>query len=799
MYLITIKGLVQGVGFRPYIYRKAVSLGERGYVRNTGSGVEIVVRDRDFVKKLTDLPPLAEIHDIWVRALEKEEMEALENEHDLTGFTIIPSSRKKGAIFIPPDISVCDDCIRELRDHQDRRHGYYFITCTNCGPRFSMITNFTRAYDRPTTAMGDFPMCGSCRREYTNPLDRRYHAQTIACPNCGPRLSYYMNGEEQGQGKEAIGKAVAAIMRGEVVAVKGNGGYHLCCLVREEIVKGLRKITRRPRKPYAVMVKDVEMARSFVEIGGKEEELLLSLRRPIVALEKKDILKAHAPGSPHHGLTRDFAAVSELSSLGVMLPYTALHYLLIQEIGQPLVMTSANLPGNPMAMDHDEIRKLCGRVLEHERPIVNRVDDSVLRVCGHPAFDVSRFPVFLRRARGWTPSKFRYEPSLFNGHLQKGKGDILALGAMKNNSISYLSRDGIFLSHYIGNTENLLVFEYLKEVAAHFRDISNARVEKLVCDLHPDFNTTQYARELAEEEDLELRQVQHHLAHAAAVALEHGLDEFAAIVCDGVGYGLDGKAWGGELFKGKQRAGSLEEQPMIGGDKAAVETDRMLYGILSRFLDARELAAMSLFKQTSTLWHQQLEENLNIHHTTSTGRVLDAVAALLGLCDHNYYEGRAPMLLESCALGYLDRKGFKPGWANALLSENGLEPEIVSPGRHILMTSPLFSFIHSRIMELTSRHKGISWEERLSRAEKAEKGFRGKMALLAHLYLARGLHQMAQSVAGDASITFSGGVAVNTIFGSYLKGKGVLLHKDVPPGDGGVSFGQLAYELMFGE
>ena len=370
---------------------------------------------------------------------------------------------------------------------------------------------------------------------------------------------------------------------------------------------------------------------------------------------------------------------------------------------------------------------------------------------------------------------------------------------MKNNSISYLSRDGIFLSHYIGNTENLVVFEYLKEVAVHFRDISDARVRKIVCDLHPDFNTTHHARELAEEQGLEFRQVQHHLAHAAAVALEHGLDEFAAIVCDGVGYGLDGKPWGGELFKGKRRAGSLEEQPMIAGDKAAVETDRMLYGILSCFLDVEELGSMSFFKQTSALWHQQLEEKLNIHHTTSTGRVLDAVAALLGLCDYNYYEGRAPMLLESCALGYLDGKGFKPGWADALLSENGLEPEIVSQDRQILRTTPLLRFIYSNIMEHTREHRKIPWANRLHHAEKKEQGFRGKMALLTHLYLADGFYLMAQSVAGDASITFSGGVAVNTIFSSYLKEKGVLLHKDVPPGDGGVSFGQLAYELMFGE
>jgi len=423
----------------------------------------------------------------------------------------------------------------------------------------------------------------------------------------------------------------------------------------------------------------------------------------------------------------------------------------------------------------------------------------VLRVCGHPAFKAGRQHAFLRRARGWTPSKFRYRLPFFRRYLEDGRGDILALGAMKNNSVSYLSRDGLFLSHYLGNTENLLVFDYLKEVVGRFRDIAHAKVKTVLCDLHPDFNTTLYARELAGEQGLELRQVQHHLAHAAAVGLEHELEDWTAVVCDGVGYGFDGKPWGGELFRGCRRVGSLEEQPMVGGDAAARDNRRMLYGILSGFLSEEGLAGMGLFEPASSLWHQQLTENMGIHHTTSTGRVLDAAAALLGLCFRNHYEGRAPMLLESCALGYLDRKGFKPGWVDGFLAEQALEPEIVFRDRHILRTTPLFRFIHSRTMKLTAGHTGISWEERLSRAEKKEDCFRGKMALLTHLYLASGLHQMAERAGAGTPITFSGGVAVNTIFSSYLKERGVLLHRDVPPGDGGISFGQVAYELMFGK
>ncbi len=796
MYLITVKGLVQGVGFRPYIYRKAVSLGEKGFVRNTGSGVEIMVSSPDFQNKLSDLPSLAEIHESHVRELSPDEEAALvqELDLDLSQFSIVRSSQKKGAIFIPPDISVCQDCLGELESPKDRRHGYYFITCTNCGPRFSMMRDFTQAYDRPHTAMDDFPMCEDCNREYTDPLDRRYHAQTIACPHCGPKLRFYQAGEALANGPEAIAEAVLELEAGRVVAVKGNGGYHLCCLVFEEAVSELRRLSGRLKKPYALLMRDLEMARNYVEVDRVEEELLLTLQRPIVVLEKCGELRGEGKTA------QDFRAVSELSSLGVMLPYTALHYLLSKALGRPLVLTSANLPGNPMATTLEEISKLCPLVLEHEREIVSRVDDSVVRVLGHPAFTSSRHQVFLRRARGWTPSKFTPAHPAFCRYLEEGGKDALALGAMKNNAIAYLSRDGIFLSHYLGNSENLGVFSYLQKVTSSFSDIAGARPGVVVCDLHPDFNTTQMAEEMAQEEDLRLVRVQHHLAHACGAALEHGLEDWTAIVCDGVGYGSDGKPWGGELFRGCRRVGSLEEQPMVGGDGAARDNLRMLFGILSKFLSEEGLAGMGLFPDASFVWHQQLASGFNIHQTTSTGRVLDAAAALLGLSQENHYEGRAPMLLESAALHYLRSFGGRaPGFAVGEGHGQGPEPDMVMEDRLILRTTPLFRYLHGAVLETSGAPAGTPWREHLARAEKKESGIIGRLALETHLYLASGLYQMAEKVRGDSVLTFSGGVAANTLFSGFLSSRGVLLHREVPPGDGGIAFGQLAYHLLFQE
>ena len=794
MYLITVKGIVQGVGFRPYIYRKAVELNEKGYVRNTGDGVEIVVENKDFLKKLTDLPPLAEIHHAHLRKLKKEEIEALKKKMNLNKFTIIPSSKKRGAIFIPPDISVCEDCLRELEDRENRRYGYYFITCTNCGPRFSMIKDFRRAYDRPTTTMSSFPMCERCREEYTDPLNRRYHAQTIACPDCGPSLIYIEDGKEMGSGKEAIELAVESLLNRNVVAVKGNGGYHLSCLVDMEAVRKLRALTGRPKKPYALMMKDLEMAKEYVEIGKEEERLLLNPRAPIVVLEKKEWLKKEGE------VSTVFSEVSELSSLGVMLPYTALHHLLLKKVNRPLVMTSANLPGNPMATTLEEIKKLCSNILEHQRVIANRVDDSVLRLCGKIFLkDEKSFPLFLRRARGWTPSKLAFEKPIFKEYLKREGKDLLALGAMKNNTISFLSQSGIYLSHYIGNSDNLLVFEYLKEVVKRFKEISNAKEKVLLCDLHPDFNTTLYAEELSDKSGMELIQVQHHLAHASSVALEHQLEEFTAIVCDGVGYGLDGKPWGGEVFKGKERLASLEEQPMIGGDRAAVECDRMLFGVLNRFLSQEEIKEMERFDERYLIWRRQLEDGVNVPYTTSTGRVLDALSSLLLLCHYNHYQGRGPMLLESQALNYLKlSSNMSVNLAEEILEREEMEPVIVFKERYILKTTPLFEFIYRKVMNLTEEKRHLSWKERLSKAEKREKGLRSKLAFLSHLYLAKGLFQMANKVGkGKMPILFSGGVAVNTIFSWYLSKKGVLFNKEVPPGDGGVSFGQIAYYLIF--
>ena len=716
MFKIFVKGIIQGVGFRPYIYRKAKENRYVGTVKNTGNGVEIIINDKYFIKKLTDLPPLAKITGYTIKKIPSSK--------PYSDFSILKSTFSKGETELPADIFMCDDCLKELREKDNRRTDYYFITCTNCGPRFSMIKDYP--YDRPLTSMHDFKMCPRCKREYTNPLDRRYHAQTIACKDCGPKLKLLKDTIDISGSSDVktIEKAVDLIKCGEAIAIKGVGGFHLCSLCVDDSVERVRKMLNHPHKPFAVMVKDIEMAENILYASKKEKNLLCSPVRPIVAIKKKQ--------------KDDFKKISELDTIGVMLPYTALHYLLFDFIDEPLLMTSCNIPGEPVSITE----KIGKYFLTHERRIVNRCDDSVLKVIENKTF-------FLRRSRGYTPMSIK---------LPINCPDTIAVGAELNNVICTVKKNKCYLSQYIGDTSKYETFDFLKDTVYDFIKLTRLKPRIVACDLHPGYNSTVFARELAEKYNAKLIQVQHHKAHVASLAAEHNLTEYVGIAVDGLGYGDDGKLWGGEVFDVRDgsdftRIGHLEEQPQLGGDSATLHPKKMLFGILSKLLDESDLIKLGLFDESeSRLYLKVLESKFNIPITTSSGRVLDAVSALLGLCDRRTYDGRPAMILESVATKPYD---FEPVFSNKC-------------GEKILLTTPLFEFL------LDSIDKD-----------------KGRLAATAQMYLAKGFFEMAKQKAGKKRhIVLSGGVAYNRMISGFMIKNGVLVNKEIPCGDGGICYGQ---------
>ncbi|MBN1860757.1 MAG: carbamoyltransferase HypF [Candidatus Thermoplasmatota archaeon] len=716
MYKIFIQGIVQGVGFRPYIYRKAKEQKLVGSVKNTGNGVEILVNDKDFIQKLTDLPPLARISNYTI-----QEYKSKKTFYD---FSILKSAYSEGETELPPDIFLCADCLRELKNKNNRRYNYYFITCTNCGPRFTMIEDYP--YDRPFTSMHQFKMCSECSREYTNPLDRRYHAQTIACKNCGPKLRLICDTKDVSglSDIETIQKAVALIKSGEILSVKGVGGFHTCSLCNDLSVLKIRKMFNRLHKPYAVMVKNVQMAKAIAKVSSIEKKFLESPQRPIVVLPKRKL--------------NTFNVISELDTIGVMLPYTALHYLLFDYINEPLVMTSCNFSGEPIST----IEKLGRYFLTHERNIVNRCDDSVVKI-------IHTTPYYLRRSRGFTPLPVT---------LPIQCKDTIAVGAELNNVICTAKKNKCYLSQYIGDTSSYETYNFLKETIEKLIHLSRVKPQIVTCDLHPQYNSTILASEVARKYKASLIPIQHHKAHVASVAAERHITDYIGIAMDGLGYGDDGQLWGGEIFSVSggnifTRIGHLEEQPQLGGDSAALYPKKMLFGILSKMLSEEEMINLRLFtKKDSLIYLKLLNNRRNIPLTTSTGRILDAASALLGLCEERTYDGRPAMLLESSATTPLE---FEPIFSK-------------EQGRKILMTTPLFEFLLKN------------------------KKDRGRLAATTQMYIAKGLFLIAKNASKKKGlpIVFSGGVAYNRMISGYMLSHGVLGHKELPAGDGCICYGQ---------
>lgn len=749
---ILVRGIVQGVGFRPYVFSLARQRVLRGRVFNNSYGVLIEVEGEEqaieqFVSDLiTYLPPLAVI-------------ESVERRDDLIpanfgDFQIIESEvSAEKFVPIPADIATCDDCLRELFDPRDRRFRYPFINCTNCGPRFTIIQDIP--YDRARTTMREFVMCGECRSEYENPHDRRFHAEPIACSACGPQLRLT---DTQGRDVMPLSDSIDGVLsntrcllsQGRIIAIKGLGGYHLACdALDTDAVERLRRKKYREDKPFALMCGSIDLIREYCEITQEEKELLLSAHRPIVLLEKKSsakIARAVAPG---------------VKTLGFMLPYTPLHHLLVKDFGRPLVMTSGNISDEPICYEDGEARGRLGEIADfflwHNRGIQIRIDDSIARV---HAGSVTQ----LRRSRGYAPVPLK---TSFGFHEQ-----ILACGAELKNTFCLTRGDHAYISHHIGDLGNLETFCSFTNGIDHFKRLFNLQPDVVAHDLHPEYLSTKYALSLPVNV-LKIG-VQHHHAHIASCMADNGLDgDVIGVAFDGLGYGEDGRLWGGEFFVADyataRRMAHLSYVPMPGGAQAIREPWRMAAIYLHRalgdeFLHSGLPFVQRLNRRAWWMLKQMAARGINSPETSSVGRLFDAVASLIGVRDAVNYEGQAAIELE--ALAVCD-------------GELGYEFEFDAT-RGIIEAIPVIRQIAADL------HDGVTAEVISSRFHRGV----GKMIEI----VARRIREQQ----GLNRVALSGGVFQNRVLleitSKLLSAAGfeVFTHHRVPTGDGGIALGQAA-------
>lgn len=611
---LKIRGIVQGVGFRPFVHKLVRRCGLSGYIKNTSSGVALELEGERpalerFVALLPEQAPILAV-------IESMEASYSPELRGYEGFEIRQSQREEFRnTLISPDIGICEDCLRELRDPRDRRYRYPFINCTNCGPRFTIIKDIP--YDRAKTSMAAFPMCPDCDREYHDIDNRRYHAQPDCCADCGPRVFYLdeAGNERPGDGIELAREALKA---GKIVAIKGLGGMHLACRCDEEtLVRELRRRKQRDEKPFALMCRDVDCARRICRLSEAEEKVLTSFRRPIVLLEKRQ------PGLDY---------LSENGCLGVMLPYTPLHYLLFGDDLDMLVMTSANLSDTPILFKNAEalekLRGIADGFLLHDREIQTRCDDSLCWV-----LEGKEYPA--RRSRGYVPFPLRME-----GTLQS----VLACGAEQKASFCLSKGSYVFPSQHIGDLKNMETLENYTQQIAHFKHLFDIEPTLVTCDLHPDYMSTEYAQSLG----LPLVQVQHHHAHLAACMADNGLaGEVIGLVWDGTGYGTDGTTWGGECLVGGyetfRRFGHILPLALPGGDRATKEIDRLAFSLLyAAGCDTSAIPGAETYRA-------MLAAGLNCPLSSGMGRLFDGVAAILGVKTRCSYEGQGAILLEAAA------------------------------------------------------------------------------------------------------------------------------------------------------
>ena len=782
---VLVEGIVQGVGFRPFVYRIATELELTGYVRNLGNVVEIIIQGSDeqiadFIFKLqNELPPIAKINNL--------ETEELEDDEEYADFTIKESSDSfSGTSVIPPDLAICDKCLEEINDPNNRRYNYPFNACTDCGPRFTVIENVP--YDRDKTTMDDFPLCDECEVEYKNPLDRRYHAEASCCEVCGPSLELYKNDDQtpvKVDCEDPLKETAKLLDEGKIFAIKGIGGTHLVANVMlEDTVNLLRERLGRENQAFAVMSPDIETVKGYAMVSEAEEKTLLSKERPIVILKKNesyDFAQSVSPG---------------LHNIGVMLPYAPLHHLLFNHTDTPAyIMTSANVPGEPMMITNEEILKnldtIADYYLIHNRRILNRCDDSVARFRNNEL-------AFIRRSRGYTPEPYDLKGKYTDLNPEFDNLNVLALGPELDVTFTILKNSKAYVSQHIGNTNKYRTYEFLQEAIKHMMRITKTdSFDAIACDLHPQFFTTRLAKEYAKRYDCPLIPVQHHHAHGISLLNDHYTNDqnndMIIIAADGVGYGGDGNSWGGEILytniKEYERTASLMPQKMPGGDLCTKFPARMMASILANpnsdyenekytedyvnellnknYVDSFQHGAIeikSLFRQ--------METNLNVGINTSTGRVLDSVSTALHICDKRSYEGEASMKLESYAYDYKEDDALEDFPIIIKEYEDG------NGTRKILDTTAIMRYVVDKIEEGEDLHK---------------------IAVAGQKAVSVGLAKLAVESArekGIKTIGATGGVFYNEAITSHIKeyveneGFEFIQHINSCPGDGSVSLGQ---------
>ncbi len=759
---VHITGVVQGVGFRPFVYNLATTLQLNGWVKNTSAGVEIEVDgEKDildtFLQKLRDdAPALSRIDEFSA---------SFRPANGFSSFDIIHSESIPSAFQpISPDVAICDDCLRELFDPSDRRYLYPFINCTNCGPRFTIIKDIP--YDRPFTTMADFPLCRDCEREYRDPTNRRFHAQPVACPKCGPKVWLELRNTQYVIRNDAIQRARTLLSQGHILAIKGLGGFHLACdATNSTAVTELRARKLRVDKPFALMMPDLETVKQHCFVSDAEQELLQSTARPIVLLKRK----------PESTIAKEVAPNQDW--LGVMLPYTPLHYLLFTDnysLFTALVMTSGNLSEEPIAIDNDEARNrlsnLADAFLMHNRDIHIRCDDSVVRIFDDRQGTVDRDPSSiypLRRSRGYSP---------FPVKLPFDVPQILAAGSELKNTFCITNKNYAFLSHHIGDMENYETLKSFEQGVEHFERLFRVKPQAFACDMHPNYLATRYALERAERENLPIFNIQHHHAHVAACMAEHGFDgthPVIGIAFDGTGYGEDGAIWGGEIlvadYKSYQRAAHLEYFPLPGGDAAIKKPARTALALLWSLgleWDDRLAPVMEFCAEDLVTLRMQLEKKINTPMTSSIGRLFDALAALAGGRQKVNYEGQAAIEFEAL-VDDDEGENYSFGLNQDRVEVRGVVEALIKDAAAGIHPSKISAKFHNGLADILR---------------------------VATLRIKRD--------SGINDVILSGGVWQNiTLLRRTLallneEGFKVYIHKEVPTNDGGLSLGQAVIAAM---
>ena len=750
---ITVQGQVQGIGFRPFVYRLAAELGLTGFVYNYTQGVIIEIQgDKDDTGKFIDRLKQGgrEIPLLKIVSINIAEIASISGEK----FFEIRQSATGGPISveITADIATCKDCLMELFDKNDFRYRYPFINCTNCGPRYSIIKSIP--YDRPNTTMSDFVMCERCREQYESVEDRRFHAQPVACPVCGPKIKLCDNkGEEiEDDPDKAVSETVRLLFSGKIISIKGLGGFHLACDgENDRAVKMLRQRKMRDYKPFAMMAADINKIRQFAYVDKTAEEILQSPQAPIVLLAKKE---------PN---TIASSVAEGVNTFGFMLPYAPLHRLLFaEEIDNRkinvLVMTSGNIADEPLiCKDNEALEKLSSvadAFLMHDREIYRQVDDSVLHI-------IRNEPVLLRRSRGFVPQAFISKKS--------ASVDIFAAGADLKNTFCFAKQNRFILSEHIGDMADASVYKHWMRSIEHLKKLLEVNPSIIAADLHPSYLSSQYARKLKKDRLIE---IQHHWAHIASVLAEHGMDEkVIGIVADGTGYGSDGAVWGCECLVASLddfvRFGHLSYWPLAGGDSAAKEAIRPLMGLAKKYnfaIPKNILDEIEPDGKKTTAIEMQIEKNINTVSTSSLGRLFDAASALCGLGSFNHFEAQLPMALEAIA----DWK-TRQSYDFELKEENGVTT-----------------------VEIGDMLRGVV-------ADRTGKVDKGAISAKFHNTVAKffvALAEEARTKTGIKTTAVSGGVFCNRFLLERLiellqkSGFSVLFNRLVPANDGGISLGQ---------